>query len=386
MTSPTSSPLPSDSSDAKTSAPPASTAPAAPVTDWNTFPAVLYIWLPACALAFLLAVVPYGSGYGFDRVPLAFLMRELWKMPDWEHCFLVPMAIAFIIYEMRDRLVVLRPEPSWLGWPVLVGGLFLYWAGQRVDNQYVGYASMQILVAAYILCLLGWRFGLTLFFPWAFLVFLWPLLFLETYLAFPLRLVMSEASVQTLNFLGIESVKMGTAILSAADPLANLPVGARFMVDVADPCSGIRSLFALMMVSALYGFFIFRSPWKHAVIFMASIPLAILGNLFRILLLTVGTLLFGAEFAIGEGIEDPSTFHMVAGFFVFAVALGGMLLIGWLLNFDFFAWGRKLFVSYEQALASREKALTSPAQPLTDSPSPHPSKKNHGQKSRDDLY
>jgi exosortase len=362
-----------------TATPPPSV-PSTARTDWSSISGILYIWIPACLLAFLLGAIPYGTGYGFTRIPMTTMMSELWKMPDWEHCFLVPMAIAFIIYEMRDRLTVLRPTPTSWGIPVLLLGLFLYWAGQRVDNQYVGYASMQILVAAWIVLLLGWRFMLTLAFPWMFLVFLWPLLFLETYLAFPLRLVMSEASVNALNAIGIESVKIGTSIISAPNALTNLPAGARFSVDVADPCSGIRSLFALMMVSALYGFFVFRQWWKHALIFAASIPLAVLGNLVRILLLTIGTLLFGAEFAIGEGIEDPSTFHMVAGFFVFAVALSGMLAIGWMLNFD---WPT-LFGHLRTALRKEPAAHTASAEKGRHSPST--ATKKAGATAEDDPY
>lgn len=310
---------------------------------WDNLHAVLYLWAPACVLAFLLSAVPYSAGYGFTRNTLTFTMDWFWKSPDWEHCAFVPLAIALIVFELKDRLAKLEPRPNWLlGGPALLFGLFFYWAGQRVDNHYIGFAAMQILIAAYILCLLGWRFALTLFFPWAFLFFFWPLVFLETYLAFPLRLVMSEASVQTLNAIGIPAIKMGTAILSAPEPLANIPVGAKFQVDVADPCSGIRSLFALMMVSALYGFFQFQSPWKHAVIFLCSIPLAILGNLCRILMLTIGTLVFGSEFAIGESIENPSTFHTAAGFFVFAVALSGMVGIGWMLNAPWKQWWMRL--------------------------------------------
>ena len=311
---------------------PASAAAARP--DWSSLPAILYLWIPACVLAFLMGAVPYGTGYGFDRITMTLMMRELWKLPDWEHCALVPLAIAFIVYEMKDKLAVLTPRPSAWGYPLVAFGLFLYWAGQRVDNQYIGYAAMQWLMGAWVILMLGWRFFIQLLFPLLFVVFLWPLLFLETYLAFPLRLIMSEASVVTLNLIGVDAVKVGTAILSAPNPITNQPAGAAFSVDVADPCSGIRSLFALMMVSALYGFFVFREWWKHALIFACSIPLAILGNLVRILLLTIGTIAFGAEFAIGTGIDDPSTFHMFAGFFVFGVALAGMLLIGWLLNFD----------------------------------------------------
>lgn len=324
----------------------------------------------------MMGAIPYATGYGFSRVTMTFMMRELWELPDWEHCYLVPLAVAFIIYEMRDRLVGIKPVPfPLLGIPILLFGLFLYWAGQRVDNQYIGYAAMQWLIAAWIVLLLGWRFMLALAFPWMFLIFLWPLLFLETYLAFPLRLIMSDASVNALNILGIESIKVGTAILSASDSLSGLPAGAKFSVDVADPCSGIRSLFALMMVSALYGFFVFKTWWKHALIFAFSIPLAVLGNLVRILLLTVGTLAFGAEFAIGEGLEDPSTFHMVAGFFVFAVALGGMLLIGWILNFDFPGWFQKLRMLNATGPSGEENSATAGSD-----------EKNRSKKSGDDLY
>ncbi len=355
---------------------PARELPAPAKTDWSSLPAILYIWIPASLLAFLMGSVPYCTGYGFSRIPMTLMMRELWKIPDWEHCFLVPLAIGFILFEMRDKLALLKPKPSAWGWPLLAIGIFVFWAGQRVDNQYIGYAAMQGLVGAWIVLLLGWRFMIQLAFPWMFLIFLWPLLFLETYLAFPLRLIMSEASVVVLNMLGIASEKVGTSIISSPDAAAGLAAGARFQVDVADPCSGIRSLFALMMVSAVYGFLTFKEWWKHALLFLASIPLAILGNLVRMLILTIGVLLFGAEFAIGEGIEDPSTYHMVAGFFVFGVALGGMLLMSWILNFDF-----RFLISHWKKTPSLQPAGADSGESTLSEPNKDPSKKR-----QDDLY
>lgn len=292
------------------------------------------IWLPASILAFLLTAVPYASGYQFYRRTLGQFLQEFWKLEDWEHCWLVPIAIAFILYSKREELAKVVPKPSAWGLPIAAAGFFFYWAGYRVDNYYIGFGAMQILVAAAIILQLGWRFMLALSFPWMFMVFMWPLLFLDNYLAFPLRLIMSDASVHALNFIGIDSIKHGTAILSAPDTLLGRPAGESFSVDVADPCSGIRSLFALMMVSALYGYFVFNSIWKRWAIFFCSIPLAVFGNLVRILILTLGTIMFGADFAIGEGIEDPSWFHMAAGYMVFAVAIAGMLGIGALLNLD----------------------------------------------------
>ncbi len=108
--------------------------------------------------------------------------------------------------------------------------------------------------------------------------------------------------------------------------------GERFRVDVADPCSGIRSLFALVMIAALYAHFMLKTWWQKAILFVASIPLAMLGNLARILMLTFGIMTLGPEIAIGsDPLKDPSLFHMLAGYLVFTIALGGMILLALLL-------------------------------------------------------
>jgi exosortase len=170
-------------------------------------------------------------------------------------------------------------------------------------------------------------------FPLLFLAFAWPMPFLDNVIAFPLRMVMSSAAVFFLDAIGIDVVRNGTGILSAPDPMLGIPAGQKFAVDVADPCSGIRSLFALMMVSALYAQFTLKTWWQKWALFACSAPLAILGNLARILMLTIGTIVFGAEFAIGKNaLTDPSWFHMAAGYLVFIVALGGMVGIGALLT------------------------------------------------------
>jgi exosortase len=160
---------------------------------------------------------------------------------------------------------------------------------------------------------------------------MWPLLFLENFISFPLRMMVSHAGVLILNLAGIPSDLNGTGILSAADPVHHLAQGQRFAVDVALPCSGMRSLFALLMVSALYGYFTIREVWGRLVLFLVSVPLAIAGNICRIVMLTVGTMVMGSEWAIGS-LAHPSFFHMLAGYAVFIVALCGMVLVSGLIN------------------------------------------------------
>jgi exosortase len=305
-----------------------------PEPERNSLPEILLAG--GCALAafwLLYAFNPYAFGYGSHLVTVLHFANALWQGEDWQHCYIVPLAIAGMIWFERHNLPKEGFRRSWTGLAMTVFGLFVYWVGYRADNIFLAYASFQILTGGMILWLMGWTWAKALFIPWAFLIFLYPLTFLDNMLAFPLRMVMSESSVHVLNAMGVACIKSGTAILSAPDTLAGIRARARFSVDVANPCSGIRSLFALMMVSALYGYFTQQGLWRKAVLFLCSIPLAIAGNLARILMLTLGTIAMGPELAIGT-LEKPTFFHMLAGYLVFAVALAGMLGVGWLLNAD----------------------------------------------------
>jgi exosortase len=263
---------------------------------------------------------PYASGYGATRTSMFAFMGWIWQNnPEWEHCWLVPLAVIGLV------------EGSWLGLAALLGSLFVYWIGYLADNIYVGYASLLAFTGSAVLWFLGWRWLMALAFPLAFLAFMFPLPFMDNFLAFPLRVLMSSLSVGFLNLVGLPCLQQGTSIVSAPDFAAGLAAGERFAVDVADPCSGIRSLFALMMVSALYGYIAMDKAWQKWAVFLSSIPLAVAGNFARIIMLTLGTIALGPEVAIGS-LEEPTFFHMLSGFLVFAVALGGMLGVGWLLQ------------------------------------------------------
>ena len=305
------------------------------VSDWRSAlvaPNIFAALASAGAAYALFAWFPYASGYGATRATMFEFMGWIWKNnPEWEHCWLVPLAVIGLIYYRRKSLAELPVEGAWLGLVALFGSLFVYWVGYLADNIYIGYASLLGFVGSAVLWFLGWRWLMALAFPIAFLAFMFPLPFMDNFLAFPLRIFMSNVSVVFLNFIGLSCLQQGTAIVSAPDFAAGLAAGERFAVDVADPCSGIRSLFALMMVSALYGYIAMDKPWQKWVVFLSSIPLAVAGNFARIIMLTLGTIALGPEVAIGS-LEEPTTFHMISGFLVFAVALGGMLGVGWLLQ------------------------------------------------------
>ncbi len=289
----------------------------------------------SCAAAVLIVLlfgVPYAEGYIGGRVTLAHSLRSLWAYEQWQHCWLVLPVVGIILYAQRKQLARLTAQGTIWGLVVLIVAFAIYWMGYRVENYYVGFLSIHLIIGGLILWLGGWNWLGAVAFAYGFLVFVWPLYFLEGSITFPLRMIMAKASAGVLNLLGIPVVVHGTGLMSASEPLLGLQPGERFRIDVADPCSGIRSLFALMMVAALYGHFMLKTWWQKAILFTASIPLAMLGNLVRILMLTFGIVTLGPEIALGKDpLEDPSWFHMLAGYLVFAVALGGMIVTALLL-------------------------------------------------------
>lgn len=288
--------------------------------------------IPVC----LVLLIPYAHGYLGDKQPLGTTMKSFWESEQWQHCWLVIPAVVFILYSSRAKLLSIPAKGANLGIVFLLFGLSLFWVGQRVENYYIGFFSIHILLGAMVVWLFGWRWFFASIFAYGFLLFVWPLYFLEQNLTLTLRMLMVHASGVVLNLIGLPVIQNGSGLYSAPDAMLGLKAGERFMVDVADPCSGIRSLFALMMVSSLYAHFAVRGFFAKWILFSCSVPFAIFGNLCRILMLTFGILVMGSEKAIGT-LEHPSFFHMLAGYLVFAVALVGMILLGWILN-NWKAW------------------------------------------------
>ncbi len=283
----------------------------------------------------LLALWPYQHGHYETRISILKGLYVLVRTPvgsEWAFCLIVPFLTGLLIYLRRASFRDLSISGSHWGISLMLFSLALYWLGYRADSRYIGFASAQLMVASLIIWFLGWSYMRHLIFPWLFLAFMWPFPPLEEILAFPLRIFAAESSSFLLNLFGVDCVRAGTAIVSFAPPStpgANPEL--RFQLDVANPCSGIRSLFSLIMISVFYGYISLNRIWHRAALFAAAIPLAVMGNIVRMLLLAFGSMLFGMTFAIGSN-EHPSFYHEMSGIVVFVVALGGMFAIARILE------------------------------------------------------
>jgi hypothetical protein len=110
---------------------------------------VLVAALCVCAMVALYGFIPYTYS---QLTHITTVFGALWTMwmrfSDFQYGMLVPLLSAFVVYTRRQELAAL-PICGW--WPGIVPvmlTLALFWAGYRVDNQYIGFFSLQLLIAS----------------------------------------------------------------------------------------------------------------------------------------------------------------------------------------------------------------------------------------------
>ncbi len=288
--------------------------------------------LLAAAAFLLVAWMPYAAGYGAFRRSMLQEMLMRWKDPTWQHGALLPFIVGYLIWLRRDEAAKLPPSSSRSGFVLIVIALFFYFAGFRANNFYCGYLSVMMLMAGASLWLEGVHRGRTRLFAWLMLGFMWPLPFLEEGIGYPMRLLMVKTTGFVLNTVGVDSLVSGTALQSMPDLESGRQAGELFSVGIAAPCSGMRSLFALLVVGALFSYFRQRTPGRRLALFSTILPIAIVANMTRILVLIFAAMIFGQKWAIGDVEKEVSAFHELTGIVVFLVALTLLQATSWLMN------------------------------------------------------
>jgi exosortase len=248
--------------------------------------------------------------------PVLYYMVLHWnQVQDYSHGFLiVPLALYFA-YERRRKLARLPVEGSWWGLvPLALSALTL--AVGRLGGELMNMrVSFVLAVIGLVLLLLGRRVFRVLAFPLLFLFLMVPLpQSLVNVIAFPLQLVAADLAVNALYQLGIPALREGNII-----HLANA------QLFVAEACSGLRSLMALITLGVVFAYFFRKSFVERALIVLSAIPIAIVVNAFRVALTGVLTHRFGQAAADG-------VIHTTEGIFTFAIAFVLLLGEAWLLR------------------------------------------------------
>ena len=240
--------------------------------------------------------------------------------PDfmYSHAPLIPLVSVWLVWRQRRELLgATRQTAGWAGWLVVLA-LVLYWVGHKSSLWRLTMVSLILLVWAAPLYLWGRDVGNRLMFPVGFLLFAVPLNFVAD-LTNPLKRFVSAASTVLLNMGGVHVERNGAQIFS-------VPHG-RFQLEVADACSGINSLIALLTLATIFGYVTRERQWQRWVLVASAVPLAMFGNLVRVTSSAVVGNLMG-QGAIGS-FDKFSTFLVFIPAIVALMAVDRLLDVEW---------------------------------------------------------
>ena len=234
-------------------------------------------------------------------------------LEDMSHGWLVPIFSLYVLWTQRAELKKEAGASSIWGLLACLPCIAVALVGSRgmqVRFEQFGFIGLCIAVpwAFY-----GRRVAKRCVFPALFLLFSVPMATYFDTVTIYLRLVASKTAFVVLRGFGVDVAQVGTAIVSqGAHP---------FSIDVAEPCSGLRSLVALTALTAAYAWYTQPTWRRRAALFACAIPLAVLGNVVRVLSICFVAVWASSDFALGF-------YHDYSGYVVFVVAIACMVACG----------------------------------------------------------
>ncbi len=254
-----------------------------------------------------LLLLSFGLLY---RDVLVKLVHDWLTDDNYSHGILIVPIALYLVWERRARLLGATPKPSALGLVIVLGSILVLTAGTLGAELFLTRISMLGIVFGTILFVLGWEHLRILLFPIAFLLLMIPLpAIIFNQIAFPLQLLASRFGELTLQALNIPVLREGNVITLATTQL-----------EVAEACSGIRSLISLLTLGIVYGYFVTPSVLARTLLALATIPVAILANGFRVAGTGIAAHYYGPSAAEGF-------FHTFSGWLVFVVSFAMLFFI-----------------------------------------------------------
>lgn len=285
-------------------APAAAPAPGKCGLRWEMWATVV---LCAAILTWFFGMEPlFGPGRAYSA--LGWLLSTWSEWGDFEHGRLFPFLIGgLLLYRRKDLRAAAGPGSSW-GLLVVLLGALCFAVAYRTLQPRIAVGGLPFLVWGSAWYLWGWRVAKILSFP---LFFFWmaiPVPSLQQATT-QLQLLATAMAHHGAGWCGVETYTQGTDILPVK---GNWPP-----LSIAGGCSGIRSLMALLMISAVWAYIAKIALWKKVLLFFSAVPLAIVGNALR-----VTSIFVIAEY--GDAKWARETWHDWAGlllFYPFSLAL-----------------------------------------------------------------
>jgi exosortase len=242
------------------------------------------------------------------RHVLVKLVHDWYYDDNYSHGFLIIPLALYLAWERRHRFLATASQPSGWGLFIVVGSIAVLLAGVLGSELFLTRISIVGTIAGSVLFLSGWRRTLVMAFPIAMLLLMIPLpAIIFNQIAFPLQLLASRVGESTLTAVEIPVLREG-----------NVLVLANTSLEVAEACSGIRSLVSLLTLGIVFGYFTDNRLWMRVAIALSTIPIAIVANGGRVAGTGIAAHRFGPQAAQGF-------LHEFSGWMVFVVAFLMML-------------------------------------------------------------
>ena len=238
------------------------------------------------------------------------LVTDWWEIPDFSHGFLVPFFVAYLVWAKRETLLKTKIAPSWTGIAVGAVGLMVLILGVYGAELFLSRVSLVILLTGLVLGFGGWQLLKELRFALLVLLLAIPIpaiIFNE--ITLPLQMLASKLASGLLSVCNVPVLREGNVI--------ELPA---MKLEVAEACSGIRSLMSLFTLAVFYGYFLEKGFVRRLILVLASVPIAIAANAVRI---------FGTGLVVQYWDPDKGQgfFHEFSGWVIFIVSLGCLAIV-----------------------------------------------------------
>lgn len=236
------------------------------------------------------------------------LLRQWDHDPDMGHGFFVPIVAGFIVWQRREELAAVKPEPNMWGLALVILGALQLLLGTLGAELFTARLSFVVSLIGVVWFLCGTVMLKKLALPLFLLFFMIPIpAIIYSSLTLKLQIFASKLADEALTLLAIPVYREGNIL--------DLP---NQRLSVVEACSGIRSLLSLTFLSVVYGYFFEKKTWMRVLLFFSTIPIAIVANGSRV---TITGIMTQVDPKLAEGF-----FHQAEGWVIFMVALAILLL------------------------------------------------------------
>uniref|UniRef100_A0A832A8H3 Exosortase n=1 Tax=Desulfacinum infernum TaxID=35837 RepID=A0A832A8H3_9BACT len=237
--------------------------------------------------------------------PVVVKLVQDWGVDDnYSHGYFIPFIAAYMVWQKKEELAAAPKKGSLWGLVVVLMGLAqfaLAWAG---SEYFLQGTSIVVVLFGVVLFLWGPASTKIVWVPIAYLAFMVPLpAILWNKIAFPMKLFASKVAADAIQALGYTVLREGNIL--------TLP---NTVLEVADACSGLRSLTSLLALSAAMAYLASMASWKKWLLFLSAAPIAVVCNVLRLIGTAVLARYYGA--VVAEGF-----LHTFSGWAVFILGL-----------------------------------------------------------------